>query len=78
MSTTLIVPREIASRLLDQACVGCRFSYRDPERDLNCRRHPPTIFAFPAMTPTGPGVEFRTVHPIVQDDQWCGEFERRM
>lgn len=73
MSGTLIVPKEIAARLLDQACTTCRFSWKDRHGDLNCRRNPPTVFL--VFTQKGPLVE--TAHPVVAADSWCGEWKER-
>jgi hypothetical protein len=72
MSATLIVPRDIAARMLDQACATCRYSWKD-QKDLNCRRNPPT--AFLVFAPTGPHVT--TAHPVVAPDSWCGCWEQR-
>ena len=77
MSSTLIVPRDIAARLKDQACANCRFSWKDPTGDLNCRRNPPTGFLVPV--PGKLGIELKTFSsfPIVRPDYWCGHWTQR-
>lgn len=72
MSGTLIVPKDIAARLLDQACATCRFSWRD-KTDLNCRRYPPTVFLVPGRD----GARVVSAHPVVAQDSWCGQWTER-
>ena len=59
LSTPLIRP--------DQ-CVKCKFSSAVPQqRVLQCRRNPPQA----SVLANGQSL---TVFPLVQPDQWCGEF----
>lgn len=61
-------------------CLDCRFSDMDIEGDLMtmiCRRYPPTIIGIgdtehAAETGHDAGIAW----PVVQEDDWCGEFEQ--
>jgi hypothetical protein len=78
MSTTLIVPREVAAKLLDRACATCRHSHKDPDGDLVCRRHPPTAFLAPVPTPMGQmALKAFSSFPIIRPDFTCGEWTQR-
>lgn len=80
MSSTLIVPHDIVVRMLDQACATCRFSWKDPTGDLNCRKNPPqtTVILTPAPPPRAGlmPMPFSTF-PIVRADYWCGQWSER-
>jgi hypothetical protein len=63
--------------MLDQACATCRFSWKDPTGDLNCRKNPPTPFLVPL--PGKLGMELRpfSSQPIVRPDGWCGHWTQK-
>jgi hypothetical protein len=79
MSSSLIVPRDVAVRMLDQACATCRYSWKDPAGDLNCRRNPPTAFLIPMPSKLGTSMELRpfSTFPVVRPDYWCGGWTER-
>lgn len=71
------------TKRLERACAACHYSVKEGA-DIVCRRMPPqlTFLALPSQTPPGlgrpAGVSLAIQHfcgfPIVQKDQWCGEF----
>lgn len=70
--------------VIARACEACIYSAKEVP-DLVCRRHPPqvTFLVVPRMVPTpqGPRQAMATVphtaFPIMQRDQWCGEFRQK-
>lgn len=67
-----------------RSCAACVSSAKEGE-DRVCRAKPPQVFMFliPVMSPIRPGQQGMapksvTQFPVVQDDQWCREFEPRM
>lgn len=64
-----------------ESCQGCHFSHMEGS-DRVCRRFPPqlTFIAVPVQRKTlqgvGTAMEIRnfTGYPIMQHDQWCGEW----
>jgi hypothetical protein len=62
-----------------QCCGLCRFS-RETAGGLECRRRPPVIV--PGLRVFGKDGETSEpmvvgFFPLIQTDEWCGEFERR-
>lgn len=70
--------------IITRSCEACAFSAKEAP-DLVCRRNPPqvTFLVMPRMvaTPQGPrqamGPVPVTSFPIMQRDQWCGEFRMK-
>jgi hypothetical protein len=70
--------------IVARACEACAYSAKEAP-DLVCRRNPPqvTFLVMPRMLPTpqGPrqvmGPVPVTSFPIIQRDQWCGEFRQK-
>jgi hypothetical protein len=59
-------------------CIDCKFSIMIPrpgDKELIriCRRFPPT----PLMVPSQHGIMINTVHPQVQAEDVCGEFQQK-
>ena len=60
-------------------CSTCGHRFREPNGDIQCRARPPSAHPMIAMTPKGPIVAGAcSVFPIVQPDQWCGEWKALM
>jgi len=73
----LLIPRELMQRAAipqrrEPCCGVCRFSWRDPDGDLNCRRMPPVPFLDQVGEET---FKVRTAFPLVAEGQWCGEWQ---
>lgn len=79
MSSSLIVPREVAAKLQPQSCASCRFMHKlpAPDPDRECRRHTPLMTVLLVVQP--PALQPRprpfSSFPLVNPDQWCGEWE---
>lgn len=53
------------------ACVSCAFFFAEPKDDLGfCRRYPPTIVSLDDG--------FDSIFPIVEKQDWCGDFVRKV
>ena len=82
MSSGLVLPASLSVRRSPvETCALCRWSYREGDGDLVCRRHPPhaSVLMVPAPAPRIGGFmpqPFSTF-PIVRDDMFCGEFETK-
>ena len=78
MSTGLIVPRDVVAKMRAQSCSNCRFFNKLGDGDQECRRRVPqsTVLMIPAPPPR---MDFMprpfSSFPLVQPDQWCGEWE---
>ena len=69
-----------------RVCNQCAFSVKE-DRDLVCRLNPPSVgfVAVPATQPAilgrpaqhGIQIQTMTQFPVVREDQWCGQFEKR-
>jgi len=58
-----------------EQCGNCRFSWRDPANDVNCRRHPPQVTVLMARNDSGEVVPTPySTFPIVEADYWCAEW----
>lgn len=57
-------------------CETCRYAHKSDRQvgTYECRRHPPVM----APIPQGGSVGMLAMRPMVQGDNWCGEFLPRL
>jgi len=64
----------------DLVCGNCYFMDKGAQMSV-CTRYPPTVFMFfqaPTVQGGQPSPMFATQHPIVRDEQTCGEHAREL
>lgn len=61
-----------------EQCAKCKFSLprAHEQNKFDCRRNPPTAAIFPQQNERGQlvGSQIISGWPLVQGEQWCGEF----
>lgn len=64
----------------DKECCGnCHFAKprADNLKQIDCFRYPAQVTAHLTMTSNGPAPVYLNATPVMEGDDWCGEFKRK-
>lgn len=67
MAGDALANSKVRIEVRNNTCKTCRFSFRDDEDLLECRRFPPLVVLDAAGKP-------QSFCPMTDDDAWCGEW----